>query len=113
MKRCVGIRRKDEISGGSLDACFWMLVFGQWVVRAHGMRSGSKKLNYFLKNYARAVGRSYIIYLFGSCDRGVLEKVTNKIVINKLKITRERIQFLVNMSFLKVLLKVMKSKQLS
>ena len=56
MKRCVGIRRKDEISGGSLDACFWMLAFGQWVVRVHGMRSGSKKLNYFLKNYARVMG---------------------------------------------------------
>ena len=91
----------------------WMHAFRQCMRVCRGMRSGSKKLNYFLKNYARAVGRSYIIYLFGSCDRGVLKKVTNKIVINKLKITRERIQFLVNMSFLKVLLKVMKSKQLS
>ena len=101
----------------------WMHAFRQCMRVCRGMRSGSKKLNYFLKNYAREVGRSYIIYLFGSCDRGVLEKVTNKIVINKLKITRERIQFLVklevfgvqllNMSFLKVLLKVMKSKQLS
>ena len=99
----------------------WMHAFRQCMRLCRGMRSGSKKLNYFLKNYARAVGRSilsYIIYLFGSCDRGVL-----KIVINKLKITSERIQFLVklnvfgvqllNMSSLKVLLKVMKSKQLS
>ena len=58
---------------------------------------------------------SYIICLFGSCDRDVLEKVSNKIVIKKLKITRQRIQILVklevsavqllNMSSVKVLLK--------
>ena len=39
MRRCVGIRREDEITGGSQDAYFLTV-----------------KLNYFLKNYARGVG---------------------------------------------------------
>ena len=39
MKRCVGIRREDEITGGSQDAYFLTV-----------------KLNYFLKSYARGVG---------------------------------------------------------